>query len=87
MWKNFVEKVWRLARAKNRLNNGAVEYPKWLPELHNCMGYTPRLKESPRTTLRHWTHMPSHTTAAVLQYVELYSILVIPAVEHANEAV
>ena len=29
-------------------------------------------------------HMGSHTTAAVLQ--ELYSLLVIPAVEHANEA-
>ena len=25
-----------------------------------------------------------HTTAAVLQYVELYSLLVIPAVEHVN---
>ena len=31
--------------------------------------------------------MRSHTTAAVLQYVELYSLLVIPAVEHAQEAV
>ena len=34
--------------------------------------------------------MRSHTTAAaVLQYVELYSLglLVIPAVEHASEAV
>ena len=30
--------------------------------------------------------MRSHTTAAVLQYVELYSLLVIPAVEHVNEA-
>ena len=29
--------------------------------------------------------MRSRTTAGVLQYVELYSLLVIPAVEHANE--
>ena len=33
--------------------------------------------------------MRSHTTAAVyyMQYVELYSLLVLPAVKHANEAV
>ena len=29
--------------------------------------------------------MRSHTTAAVLQYVKLYSLLVLPAIEHANE--
>ena len=33
------------------------------------------------------THIQSHPTAAVLQYVELCSLLVIPAVEHAHEAV
>ena len=31
--------------------------------------------------------MRSHTTAAILQYVELYSLIVLPDVEHANEAV
>ena len=31
--------------------------------------------------------MRSHAAASVLQYVELYSLFVIPAVEHANEAV
>ena len=32
-------------------------------------------------------HMRSHTTAAILQYVELYSLLVIPAIEYGNEGV
>ena len=32
-------------------------------------------------------HMRSHTTATVLRHVELYSLLVIPTIEHANEAV
>ena len=31
--------------------------------------------------------MGTHKTAAALQYVEHYTLLVIPAVEHANEAV
>ena len=31
--------------------------------------------------------MRSHTTAGVLQYIEIYSLLVIPVLEHANEGV
>ena len=30
--------------------------------------------------------MSRHATAAALQYVEPYSLLVVPGVEHANEA-
>ena len=40
-----------------------------------------------KTTRSPLVHMLSHTTAAILQYVELYSLSVIPAIEHADEAV
>ena len=39
------------------------------------------------TCINPLAHMRSHTTAAVWQYVKLYFLLVILAVEHANEAV
>ena len=47
----------------------------------------PKIKDVAVTCINPLAHIRSHKTAAVLQYVELYSLLVIPAVEHANEAV
>ena len=39
------------------------------------------------TCINPLAHTRSHTTAAVLQYVERYALFVIPAVEDAHEAV
>ena len=44
-----------------------------------------KIKDIPVTCDNPGTHMGSHTKAAGLQYVELYSSLVILVVVHANE--
>ena len=46
-----------------------------------------KIKDVALTFINPLAHMRSHTTAAVLQYVELYSLLVLPTVEHANKGV
>ena len=57
------------------------------------MALTDKLKVAPKINAEAvicnnpLTHMRSHTTAAVLQFVVLYSLLVIPAIEHANGGV
>ena len=53
---------------------------------HPSIVFTLKASMSPVTTLWHIIRR-SHTRAAVMQYVILYQLLVIPAVEHANEAV
>ena len=41
-----------------------------------------KIEDVPVTCNNPLAHMRSHTTYAILQYVELYSLLVIPAIEH-----